>query len=231
MNFEAFSCLTFDCYGTLIDWESGIATAMRPILGAHGVALEDEDVLELFGRVESTVQAEQYRPYRHILSDVVEGFGKALGFKPSGRERASLAVSIGEWAPFEDTVDALKLLKSRYRLAIISNIDDDLFAESARQLGVGFDEVVTAQQVGAYKPSLENFSVAFDRLGHGPEGVLHVAQSPYHDIAPARELGLACVWVNRRAHRGGTGATAPATAKPDLEVPDLKALVMLMGLG
>ena len=230
MNFEAFSCLTFDCYGTLIDWESGILGAMRPILDAHGVAIDDEDALEVFGRAESAAESGTYRPYRQVLSDVVRGFGEALGFEPSEEERSSLANSIGDWAPFEDTVDALMALRGRYRLAIISNIDDDLFAKSAPKLGVDFDEIVTAQQVGAYKPSLQNFSMAFERLGHDPSAVLHVAQSLHHDIAPARELGLACVWVNRRAGRRGTGATAPATARPDLEVPDLQTLVKLMGL-
>ena len=230
MDFEAFSCLTFDCYGTLIDWESGILGAMRPILEARGVELGDEDLLELFGRAESAAESGTYRRYREVLSDVVSGFGEALGFEPSQAERSSLADSLGDWAPFGDTVDALEALGGRYRLAIISNIDDDLFAKSAPKLGVEFDEVVTAQQVGAYKPSLQNFSIAFERLGLDPSAVLHVAQSLHHDIAPARALGLACVWVNRRTGREGAGATAPATARPDLEVPDLQTLVTLMGL-
>jgi len=231
VNFDSFQCLTFDCYGTLIDWESGILTGFRPILNGHGVALDDEEVLALFGEIESAIEAEGYRPYREILGDVVDGFGEALGFAPSGPERDSLAESIRDWPPFADTVAALAALKSRYRLAVISNIDDDLFAHSAQKLGVDFDEVVTAQQVGSYKPSLENFSVAFGRLGHGPEGILHVAQSLYHDIGPARKLGLSCVWVNRRAGKTGSGATAPASAEPDLEVPDLETLTLLMGLG
>ncbi len=230
MNFEAFDCITFDCYGTLIDWESGILAALQSILVDHGVTRDDEKVLALFGRIESSVEAEGYRPYREILGEVVEGFGDALGFTPSATERDSLAESIRDWIPFPDTVEVLATLKSRYRLAVISNIDDDLFEHSAGKLGVDFDEVVTAQQVGAYKPSHENFSVAFDRLGHGPEGILHVAQSLYHDIGPARELGLSCVWVNRRAGKTGAGATAPASAEPDLEVPDLETLTGLMGL-
>lgn len=231
MNFDAFDSLTFDCYGTLIDWESGILAALQPILVGHGLTLEDGEVLAIFGRSESAVEAEEYRPYREILAEVVDDFGEALGFKPSAEERGSLAESISEWPLFGDTVDALQALKSRYRLAVISNIDDDLFAHSAQQLGVEFDEVVTAQQVRSYKPSLENFSAAFERLGHGPDGILHVAQSLYHDIGPARELGLSCVWVNRRAGKTGSGATAAARAEPDLEVPDLETLTMLMGLG
>ena len=231
MNFDAFDCITFDCYGTLIDWESGILSALRPVLTDHGVTVEDEEVLALFGTIESSVEAAGYRPYREILCEVVRGFGEALGFMPSGPERESLAESIRDWPLFADTADALGALKKRYRLAVVSNIDDDLFAHSAHKLGVDFDEVVTAQQVGSYKPSLEHFSVAFGRLGHGPERILHVAQSLYHDIGPARELGLSCVWVNRRVGKAGAGATAPATAEPDLEVPDLETLTMLMGLG
>ena len=230
MNFDAFDSLTFDCYGTLIDWESGIISALQPILVSHGLTVEDEEVLTIFGRLESAVEAEEYRPYREILAAVVDDFGEALGFRPSAEERESLAESISEWPLFGDTVDALQALKSRYRLAVISNIDDDLFAHSAQGLAVEFDEVVTAQQVGSYKPSPENFSAAFERLGHGPEGILHVAQSLYHDIGPARELGLACVWVNRRAGKTSSGATAAAKAEPDLEVPDLETLTMLMGL-
>ena len=231
MNFDAFKSLTFDCYGTLIDWESGIIAALQPILVGHGLTVEDEEVLAIFGRIEAAVEADEYRTYRNILADVVDDFGKALGFKPSAEERGSLAESIKEWPPFEDSVEALQALKSRYRLAVISNIDDDLFAHSARKLGVEFDEVVTAQQVGSYKPSLDNFSAAFERLGYGPDRILHVAQSLYHDIVPARELGLRCVWVNRRSGKTGAGATAQASAEPDLEVPDLETLAMLMGLG
>ena len=230
MDFDTFDWLTFDCYGTLIDWESGILEALQSILVDHGLTIENEEVLALFGKVEAAAEARGYRPYRMILSEVVDGFGEAHGFTPSEPERESLAESIRDWPPFADTTAVLASLKNRYRLAVISNIDDDLFAYSARKLGVDFDAVVTAQQVGAYKPSLENFAVAFDRLGQGPEGILHVAQSRYHDIGPARELGLPCVWVNRRAGRAGSGATAPASAEPDLEVPDLETLTTLMGL-
>ena len=123
---------------------------------------------------------------------------------------------------------ALRALGERYRLAVISNIDDDLFRASAARLGVEFDEVVTAEQVGSYKPSLKNFHVAFERLGHGPDGILHVAQSLYHDIAPACTLGLRNVWINRRKEKKGHGATSPATATPDLEVANLTALSTLM---
>ena len=228
MNFDSFRVLTFDCYGTLIDWETGIVNAMRPILAGHGKGLPEEEILALFGTLESQIEASGYWPYRDVLAMVVDGFGEALGFKPSAGERAALAESIRNWTPFDDTVVALKAFGETRRLAVISNIDDDLFRASAVRLGVEFDEVVTAEQIGSYKPSLKNFQVAFERLGHGPDGILHVAQSLYHDIAPACALGLRNVWINRRKSKNGFGEAGSATAKPDLEVPNLMALSTLM---
>jgi len=118
----------------------------------------------------------------------------------------------------------------RYKLTIISNIDDDLFAYSAKKLEVDFDWLITAQQVKSYKPSLQNFEVAIERMGISPDKLLHVAQSVYHDIVPAKSMGVTAVWVNRRKGKEGAGATVPASGNPDLEVPDLKTLVSLMGL-
>lgn len=231
MNFDTFDVITFDCYGTLIDWEAGIIAALRPILVHHDVIVGNEEILALFGEIESSLESEDYRPYRNILEEVVDGFGKHFSFEPLKLERKSLAESIRKWPPFTDTVESLRTLKNHYRLAVISNIDDDLFAYSAKKLGVEFDDVVTAQQVGSYKPSLKNFLTTFERLECGPERVLHVAQSIYHDICPAREIGLSCVWVDRRSNQRGSGATVRATSEPDFEVPDLKTLILLMGLG
>lgn len=140
----------------------------------------------------------------------------------------ALPNSLQFWPPFPDTTEALLRLKARYKLAIISNVDDDLFAASARQLGVPFDHVITAQQVRSYKPSHNNFERALERVGVAREQVLHVAQSVYHDIVPARALGLSTVWVNRRRGLSGSGATLPAEGRPDLEVPDLKSLADLL---
>ena len=125
---------------------------------------------------------------------------------------------------------ALRALETRYRLAIVSNVDDDLFEGSAGRLGIDFSEVVTAQQVGSYKPAPRHFHEVLDRLDLPRGRVLHVAQSLYHDIAPARALGIKCVWVNRRAGRPGGGATKPAVARADHEVPDLRTLVEQIGL-
>lgn len=227
IDFSRFSVLTFDCYGTLIDWETGILAAMRPILARHGVSRTDDDVLELFGELESALEAGPYLPYREVLSRVVAGVGERLGFAPSLEERERFAASVGDWPPFPDTVDALTALGQRYRLVILSNVDDDLFAGSARRLGTRFADVITAQQVGSYKPDPRNFQVAIARAGVPKEQILHVAQSLFHDIAPANAAGLATVWVNRRAGRPGSGATPPATARPDLETPDLATLARL----
>lgn len=230
MRFDDVESLSFDCYGTLIDWEAGIVGALGPLLARHGLALSDQEILVLYAEVEPAQQGGEFRLYREILGSVVEAIGERLGFTPDPSERASLADSITEWRPFPDTVEALRALCRRFELVIISNIDDDLFAHSAAHLGVPFDHVITAQQSRAYKPSHASFRLAFERMGRGPDGVLHVAQSLYHDIGPANELGLRSVWVNRRAGRAGSGATAPSTAQPDLEVDDLATLVRLMGV-
>jgi 2-haloacid dehalogenase len=227
LDFDRFTYLTFDCYGTLIDWERGILAALRPVLDRHGIAIADDAALELYGELESAEERGPYRAYRDLLATVMDGFGERLGFVPSADERAALAVSVGDWPPFPDTVEALRALTDRFRLVILSNIDDDLFALSARHLGVTFAAVVTAQQVGSYKPDPRNFRTLLARLGTTPDRVLHVAQSLFHDIAPANALGLTTVWVNRRHDRPGSGATPPATARPDLEVPDLRTLARL----
>ncbi len=227
LDFDRFTHLTFDCYGTLIDWERGILAALRPVLDRHGVTIADDDALALYGELESAAERAPYRPYRDLLVSVMDGVGERLGFVPSADERTALASSVGDWPPFSDTVEALRALSSRFRLVILSNIDDDLFALSARRLGVDFAAVITAQQVGSYKPDPRNFHALLARLDTAPDRVLHVAQSLFHDIAPANALGLTTVWINRRHDRPGSGATPPATARPDVEVPDLRTLAQL----
>ncbi|RMG48610.1 MAG: haloacid dehalogenase type II [Acidobacteria bacterium] len=227
-DFTTYEVLTFDCYGTLIDWEKGILNALRPVLAAHDCHLADEHILSLYATIESEIEAGPYVTYREVLRSVVREFGRRLGFRPTPTERECLVDSLKDWPPFPDTIDALPKLKQAYRLAIISNVDDDLFALSARALPVEFDAIITAEQVRSYKPSLRNFQMAIDRIGVPPDRILHVAQSLYHDIVPARRLGLATVWVNRHKEKKGWGATPPASSRPDLEVPDLRALVSLM---
>ena len=231
LNFEQFEAFTFDCYGTLIDWESGILAGVRVILETHDMDDQDDNgILERFGLLEAAAEAGAFRPYRSVLEEVAFGFGEAYGFATSREEARRFAESVSFWPPFSDSITSLQLLSSRYRLAIVSNVDDDLFSNSARQLGVVFEQVVTAEQVQSYKPDPTHFHEVLSRLELPPEQVLHVAQSLYHDIGPAKELGLKSVWVNRRSGKDGGGATKPSSAIPDLEVSGLMALVDVVGI-
>lgn len=227
LDIGSFEVLTFDCYGTLVDWEAGILTAVRPVLAAHGIGIADADVLTLFGEIESGVEAGPYRAYRDVLRQVLISIGDRLGFDPVAAEADRFGASVADWPAFADSEEALRQLGTRYRLGVITNCDDDLFAASSRRLGDPFRWVVTAQQTGTYKPSHRNFEVALDRIGVPRERVLHVAQSLYHDHVPAHELGLSTVWVNRRSGRPGSGATPPANVTPDLEVPDMATFAAL----
>ena len=226
LRFDQFKVLTFDCYGTLIDWESGILAAMSRAFAAHGRSVSPQEVLSAFSDIEPQVQSEGYRIYREVLAETMRRLGERFDVVFTPREAASLAESIRDWQPYPDTVAALRKLKSRYQLAIISNIDDDLFAYSAKKLEVPFDLVVTAQQVGSYKPSLRNFEVALGRIGVPKENILHVAESVFHDVVPASRVGLKTVWVDRK-QQTGMKASKAAAGKPDLTVPDLKTLAEL----
>ena len=229
MDFSNFRLITFDCYGTLIDWEAGILGAIRPILSAHRVDLAEREILRLYGEIEAEEESGRYRNYKEILRSVVRAFGRRLRFEPSQDEVESLPDSLSEWRPFPDTVPALRRLESRFQLGIISNIDDDLFSRTSRLLEVDFDYVVTAAQARAYKPSLEIFRLAQTRFTLPPLRWLHAAQSLYHDVVPAQSLGIATVWVNRPSPHPNAGAAKPASAKPDAEVPNLESLADLAG--
>jgi 2-haloacid dehalogenase len=222
LEFDRLQAITFDCYGTLIDWESGLLAALRPVLQAHGKDLSDTQILEIYGELEPRAQS-PYQLYRHVLADVVRGFAQSLGFTATDAEADSLAESLQAWLPFPDTNEALERLKRRYRLAIISNTDDDLFAGTARHFTVKFDEIITAQRAKAYKPSLAPFRLALEKLHLSAGQVLHAGQSVYHDVLPAKFLGIPTVLVERR----GFGATRPTEGEPDLRVPDLHALASL----
>jgi len=227
LDLTRFKILTFDCYGTMIDWEAGIFAALRPILAAHDKKIPDSALLELYSELEFSAEHGEYLRYRDVLQSVVRGFGDRLGFLPTDAEVRSLPESLASWQPFPDTVAALRKLKSRYQLAVMSNIDDDLFAATAPKLGVGFGHVITAQQAGCYKPCMRMFNLAEDRMGVSRDHWLHVGQSVYHDVIPAQSLGIATVWVNRCSPRPGAGAAKAAAAQPDLEVPDLQTLAEL----
>jgi 2-haloacid dehalogenase len=189
--------------------------------------VDPEHLLALFGELESAAEAGPYRTYREVLILVARELGARLGVAVAERDAARFADSVGDWPPFPDTTAALTALGRRFKLAIISNVDDDLFARTNARLGVRFDWIITAQQVKSYKPSPNNFHQALARIGVPKEQVLHVAQSLFHDHVPAQALGIQTVWVNRRGDRPGSGATPPADVVPDLEVPDLATLARL----
>jgi 2-haloacid dehalogenase len=224
LDFSRFELLTFDCYGTLINWEDGILRCMHPLLAAHGKDTDDATILRLYGDFEARAEQGEYRRYREVLQSVVRQFGEKLGFVPTDEEVRSLPESLKEWKPWPDTVAALRDLHRRFRLAIISNVDDDLFAATKPQLGVEFDQIITAQQAGAYKPSLKIFELALSRVGAPPHRILHVGQSVYHDVLPAQSLGLATVWVNRPSARSGVGAVKAVEGRPGLQVSSVVEL-------
>lgn len=227
LDFDRFDALTFDCYGTLIDWETGILAGLRTILEPRGVTVDDEALLEAFARHEAALEAGPYRRYRDVLAGAARGVSAELAVEPSDAEVDCFADTVGDWPAFPDTPAALARLAGRYRLGVITNCDDDLFAASNRRLGVTFDWIVTAEQARSYKPDPHNFELALARIGLPRERILHVAQSLYHDHVPARRLGLATAWIDRRRDKPGFGATPPAEATPDLVAPDMATFAAL----
>jgi 2-haloacid dehalogenase len=227
MDFSRFTTISFDCYGTLIDWESGILPVVRAMLARHERNLDNAAILELYGEFEAEAEAGPYQNYGKVLQSVVRAFGDRLNFEASPDEIRALPESVPSWPPFPDTVAALLLLKKRFQLAVISNIDDELFAATRKHLEVEFDAVITAEQARSYKPAIHNFDLALRTLALPPERLLHAAQSIYHDVVPAQSLGISTVWVNRRSARPGIGAVRAAVGRPDLVVPDLATLAAL----
>ena len=223
MDFDAFDALTFDCYGTLIDWETGILAALRAVTSDH----DDEALLAAFARHEADLEAGPYLRYRDVLRGCLKALGEELGFATTDAQLDAFGGSVADWPAFDDSPAALAKLQTRFKLGVITNCDDDLFAASNARLGVELDWVVTAEQARGYKPRTENFEFAFARMDVPRERVLHVAQSLFHDHVPAKALGLTTVWIDRRQGRAGTGATPPAEATPDLTTPDLATFAAL----
>ena len=231
LDYGAFDALTFDCYGTLIDWEAGILAALRSVApGAAGEAGADradgETLLDEYANAEAALEAGPYRRYREIAGEALATVARAHGAKPAPDDVARLGGSVVDWPAFPDSHEALTRLKTRFRLGVLTNCDDDLFAASNARLGVDFDWIVTAQQVGSYKPDERNFAALAARLGADgvpQERILHAAQSLFHDHAPAQRLGFRSVWINRRHDRPGGGATPPADARPDATYPSMAA--------
>ena len=226
LNFNRYEWLSFDCYGTLVDWETGISDAVAGVFALHGIRKTREQILALFADAEPKVQMSgEFLEYRRMLRDVMEIMAWEASVRLPGPEANCLADSMPRWPIFPDASEALQDLQGRYKLAVISNVDDDLFQQSERALGIKFDALITSQQAGSYKPAQRNFEVAQERMGVEKGKWLHIGESLYHDIGPANLLGIDSVWVNRPDRGGGTRTT---DAVPSLEVPDLTALTRLV---
>ncbi|HUP83241.1 MAG TPA: haloacid dehalogenase type II [Candidatus Limnocylindria bacterium] len=224
IDWAAVEVLSFDCYGTLIDWESGILASLRSVLGASGSTAPDDALLESYARHEARMEAEPWRPYRQILRESLAATIAERGATVPASARPALGGSVADWPAFPDSVAALDRLRKRFGLAVISNCDNDLFDFSDEKLGRPFTWRITAQLVGSYKPARRNFEFALQRIGLPPERIVHVAQSLYHDHVPAQAMGLRTVWVNRRHDRAGFGATPAASVRPTLTVNEIASL-------
>jgi 2-haloalkanoic acid dehalogenase type II len=228
MDLLSFKALTFDCYGTLIDWESGILAELKPWVAVSGLKLGDDQILEGFGEEESRCEvATPSKLYPGILADTFRALGRRWEIAASEAQAAEFGRSVPRWPAFADSAAALAYLKQHYKLVILSNVDRASFAESNKKLQVAFDKIVTAEDVGSYKPDLRNFRhlLAELEIGLRKQQILHTAQSLYHDVVPAKAMGLKTAWINRRKGRPGAGATVlpKGDATPDLEFPSMAA--------
>ncbi len=212
--------MSFDCYGTLIDWEEGIWNTINKILARRGgINKGRESILSLYAQIESRAE-EEYKPYKEILKEVMGEIGRVLGIELEEEEKYALVKSIPNWPAFSDTRDALMRIKEDFRIAIISNVDNDIIEETIKNLGVNFDFIITAEMAKAYKPDLRVFKYAKDIMQVDKSNWFHTAQSIYHDIIPAKKLGVKTAWIKRR----GFGATPPANAKADFNFLSLEDL-------
>ena len=212
--------ITFDCYGTLIDWNAGIAGALRAEAERQGLAVDDATILSAYHAAEPEVQADEYRTYRAVLTLLEAAVAEHLGWEPP-EAPGFLAASVASWTPFEDTNRSLRRLRGMgFKLGILSNIDDDLLAATRQHFDVEFDLLVTAQQLRSYKPNQAHFERAVAAVAGDRDRLLHVAQSYFHDIRPGEGYGVRTVWINRLAE--GLPANGP---QPFGEAPDLQTAV------
>jgi putative hydrolase of the HAD superfamily len=229
VKFAEFEALSFDCYGTLIDWEAGIAAVLSPWATRHGLDLDQEQLLEAYAAHEANAEREHPTElYPGILARSFRSLGAELGAAVTEEDAAALARSVPDWPAFEDSHHALTLLGERFQLIILSNVDRASFAGSQARLGVEFTSVLIAEEIGSYKPSAGTFAALAaeaKHLGIDPGRLLHVAQSLFHDHVPAKQAGLPTVWINRRHDRPGWGATPAPAAEiiPDWEFPSMAA--------
>jgi 2-haloacid dehalogenase len=237
MRLSDFEAMSFDCYGTLIDWEAGLSAVLTPWARERGLDLTEEQLLTEYSGAEAAAEADHPAvSYPGVLARSMRLLGSKLGAEVTDGDAARLARSVPDWPAFADSHDALTVLGGRAKLIILSNVDRASFAGSNARLGVTFTSIITAQDVGSYKPSQRNFdalAAEAARLGVGPGKLLHVAQSLFHDHVPAKRAGLPTVWINRRHARPGWGATpepaAPVT--PDWEFPSMAAFAAAVESG
>lgn len=221
MELTDFDTLTFDCYGTLIDWETGIFEGLRPLLERVEPALTRDQVLEAHARHESSQQ--KYTPakrYQELLAIVYKRLAEEWGVSHTHEECVAYGRSIRNWPAFGDSANALQYLKKHYKLVILSNVDNESFTYSNAKLQVEFDAIITAEDVGSYKPSPRNFEYMIGKLGERgirKEKILHTAESLFHDHKPANEFGMTSCWIYRRHSQPGFGATMDPGAQPKID--------------
>jgi 2-haloalkanoic acid dehalogenase type II len=214
---RVYDIVTFDCYGTLIDWEDGISSAILAAALREGRELDRNVVLRAYSEIEPQVESEPYRPYRDVLAETASRVAARLGWDLPASRASFLAESLPGWKPFPDTNPALdRLVAAGYRLGILSNTDDDLLAGTRESLAAPFSLVLTAQQLRSYKPGYRHFEAARTQLGEARW--LHAAQSYFHDVVPAHSLCIPVAWINRK-HESPSG-----TARPDFEFGSLAEL-------
>jgi 2-haloalkanoic acid dehalogenase type II len=231
IDLRRFRVLTFDCYGTLIDWEKGILAVLAPLCRREGRDWSEAPILEAFADIEHREQERDPAAlYPEILERTFLALADRLGLRRDLETARAFGHSIPDWPPFPDTPAAFAELARRFTVGILSNVDRASIAASIAAIGTAPHFLVTAEDVGHYKPHPAHFERAAALLaerGIGREAWLHVAQSKFHDIAPARALGIPCLWVNRRARRPGGGATPEASVVPDWSVTSLAELAAI----
>ena len=217
-DFRKYRAVTFDCYGTLIDWDAGVTTILASWTVKVGLRLSMDDLLGQFANAQRFHQlTKPFKPYRQVLADAFADIARANGHPADTEDLAAFSRSVGTWPPFSDTVRILRQLKKKYVLGVMSNVDDESFSATHKLLGGLIDEVVTAEQVRSYKPAAPHFEEMLKRLagrGISNKEVLHVAQSRFHDVEPGNRLSLKTIWIDRHSQKRGRGITISSRAKP-----------------
>ena len=226
MDFEQYQIISFDCYGTLIDWKKAVLNILGSVISKYHIEVEREALFTMFLEADRSVIADEYKTYREILTDITGLIAQKLSINLYHEDRNCLSDRFDEWVPFADTVESLMKLKQRFELCVISNVDNDLFNMTASKLGIELDYLITAQDVQTYKPNHNNFEQALSSFGVDRDRQLHVAQSIHHDIIPAHQMGINNVWINRYNEK----IPESEVGYPGLIVPDLESLVREMGL-